>query len=441
MSNISQSPMYNLKAVLKETGLKADVLRAWERRYDLPKPQRSSGGHRLYSEYDIEIVKWLQARQAEGLGISRAVDLWNEITHAGRDPLLVYAPAGSLKVVDIAPAADSRLELFLRDWLEAGIAFDSDRAEDVLNQAFAIYPVETVCTEILQKGLSTIGSYWFLGKASVQQEHFISALAVRRIETLIAATPHPTREKAVLVGCPPGEWHTFSALLLHLMLRRRGLKVVYLGADIPIMQMEETAAAIHLDLIVLSAQQITTAASLRSTALALQELGIPLAYGGLIFNRAPGLRQRIPGHFLGESLPESINMVEQLVANPIPVPAAAGLDEKYLALARRFREKRVQIEERLMEMLREGNLSIEHIDEANTYFGNRLSAALELGDITFLEVDMDWVKRLLASRQIAASQMYPYLTAYSQAAAETMGDGSAPITGWIASYLANNTGG
>ena len=75
---ISRSPVYNLSAVLRETGLKADILRAWERRYALPKPQRTAGGHRIYSEYDIRIVKWLKARQLEGLSISRAVELWKE---------------------------------------------------------------------------------------------------------------------------------------------------------------------------------------------------------------------------------------------------------------------------------------------------------------------------------------------------------------------------
>ena len=64
--------------MLKETGIAADTLRAWERRYGLPKPERTSGGHRLYSQYDIQTIKWLMARQAEGLSISRAVEAWNE---------------------------------------------------------------------------------------------------------------------------------------------------------------------------------------------------------------------------------------------------------------------------------------------------------------------------------------------------------------------------
>ena len=84
---VSTTPAFNLKVVLKETGLAADTLRAWERRYGLPVPQRSAGGHRLYSQRDIETIKWLMKRQEDGLSISRAVDLWNEQIASGTDPL------------------------------------------------------------------------------------------------------------------------------------------------------------------------------------------------------------------------------------------------------------------------------------------------------------------------------------------------------------------
>ena len=62
---INNTPTYNLKVVIKETGIAADTLRAWERRYGLPMPERSSGGHRLHSQRDIDIVKWLMSRQRE----------------------------------------------------------------------------------------------------------------------------------------------------------------------------------------------------------------------------------------------------------------------------------------------------------------------------------------------------------------------------------------
>ena len=79
----SQEPIYTIKAVSKRTGIKTVTLRAWERRYGLPSPRRSEGGHRLYSEREIETIKWLVARQEEGLSISRAVDLWQQLLAQG----------------------------------------------------------------------------------------------------------------------------------------------------------------------------------------------------------------------------------------------------------------------------------------------------------------------------------------------------------------------
>ena len=108
-SAISKDPRYNLSFVLKETGLKADTLRAWERRYSLPAPQRTEGGHRLFSEYDIETIKWLIARQEEGVSIRLAVDLWRETVRRGQDPLdpsltdqydpAISIPEGGLEVL------------------------------------------------------------------------------------------------------------------------------------------------------------------------------------------------------------------------------------------------------------------------------------------------------------------------------------------------------
>src|SRR5688500_18333395 len=84
---VSTTPAYNLKVVLKETGLAGDTLRAWERRYRLPVPHRTAGAHRRYSQRDIETIKWLMKRQADGLSISRAVDMYNDLLASGSDPL------------------------------------------------------------------------------------------------------------------------------------------------------------------------------------------------------------------------------------------------------------------------------------------------------------------------------------------------------------------
>src|SRR5215212_1390860 len=101
ISMISTTPAFNLKVVLKETGIAADTLRAWERRYGLPMPQRSAGGHRLYSQRDIEIIKWLMKRQEAGLSISRAVDLWNEQIALGTDPLADLVQTASTTPIEL----------------------------------------------------------------------------------------------------------------------------------------------------------------------------------------------------------------------------------------------------------------------------------------------------------------------------------------------------
>lgn len=435
MSSISQIPAYNLKAVLKETGLKPDVLRAWERRYKLPKPQRTPGGHRLYSQHDIETLKWLRARQVEGFSISRAVELWKDIMDKGSDPLVEYLPASLPVIPDRQPVADARIEILRQNWLEASLAFDGNRADEILNQAFAIYPIETVCLDILQRALSEIGDYWYLDKITAQQEHFATTQASRRLEALIAAAPRPTRQQTILVGNPPGEWHTFSIQLLSLFLLRRGLKVVYLGANIPIEQLEETAAAIRPDLIVLAAQQLSTAATLHAVALTLQKEGIPLAYGGLIFNRIPRLRQRISGHFLGETLDEAIYMIEKLAVAAVPVLHPTRDLAACQQLARQYEEKRPLIEIRLFDMLQKIGLHPEIIGEANNFFGNGLSAALELGDPAFLEADLKWVSGLLTRTRIPTQMLMHYLVASKQAIQSQMGSASDPIIAWISSYI------
>ena len=58
-----KAPVYNLKAVVKETGLNPATLRAWERRYGMPQPQRTEGGHSQYCQHDIDTLQWMIARQ------------------------------------------------------------------------------------------------------------------------------------------------------------------------------------------------------------------------------------------------------------------------------------------------------------------------------------------------------------------------------------------
>ncbi len=435
----TNAPLFNLKAVLKETGIKADVLRAWERRYGLPMPDRSGGGHRLYSQRDIDTIKWLMARQEDGLSISRAVDLWREVETEGRDPLTdplkPSAPSpvmGPVVTMPLGPA--SNLDQLRQQWLQACMAYNEMLAESLLNQALSMYPPEMVVAEVLQRGLHDIGELWFQNKATVQQEHFASALAMRRVDTLLAGTPMPAFAQSIIVACPPEEWHTFTPLMLSLFLRRRGWNVIYLGANNPNARLLETVRAIQPRLLILSSQQLTTAATLMKTTAELAEKGVQVAYGGRIFNILPGLRSRIHGHFLGETIEDAMLAVDNLIKYPRLAPEVHPVDYLYIEALETFKTKRGLIELSVADYYRARNLSMQHVQTSNEFFGNIVAAALNLGDISYINPDLDWLRNLMIQYDYAPDRVYPYIHAYASGMQLHMGAHAQMIADWAAQY-------
>ena len=160
-----KTPTYNLKAVLSETGIKSHTIRAWERKYGLPRPVRSKGKHRIYTQHDISVVKWLMARLDEGMTIRRAAELWDNIEEKGGNRLdYVTLQQDDLNLVF---ENGDTLGDIRNAWIKNCLKFDDEATEKFLTQAFAIYPIKMVCLEILQKGLAQIGDLWFQNEATV----------------------------------------------------------------------------------------------------------------------------------------------------------------------------------------------------------------------------------------------------------------------------------
>ena len=431
---LSTTPAYNLKVVLKETGLAADTLRAWERRYGLPMPQRTAGGHRLYSQRDIETIKWLMKRQEEGLSISRAVDLWNEQLASGTDPLAdriqnSRIPASTLP---IPYQPETNLDSHREAWIQACMEFNESAAEQTLNQAFSMFPVEAVCLEVLQKGMSEIGNRWYTNRASVQQEHFASALAMRRLDALLSASPSPTRNQTVLVGCPAEEWHTFTPLLLSLLLRRRGLNVIYLGANVPEEQFANTVQDLKADLVVLVAQQLITAATLQHTAQVLASKKIQVGFGGRIFSIHPELHHSIAGHFLGQHLPSAVEQVELILDHRIKQSIPRPASPEYTAAHQAFISKRGQIELTFRQILEPLFISPENIKTGIDFLGDNITAALQLGNMSHVSTEVDWLKALLQAYETDPQLLIHFIETYSAAVNKNINGLGRPIFQWLA---------
>jgi DNA-binding transcriptional MerR regulator len=441
MQSEESEATYNLKAVIRETGVKADTLRAWERRYGLPAPVRTPGGHRLYSGEDIEMLKWLVLRQEEGVAISQAVAMWQRLQEKGHDPLQKWPtpqPAAEPPERLLSPTSPEgtetdNLERLRQHWLQGCLAFDEQSADTAVTQALAMYSPEQVCAAIFQKGLAEIGMQWYAGNVTPQQEHFASALAARRVEALIHGTPPPVHSGRIVIGCAPEDEHTFSPLLLSLLLRRRGRDVLYLGANVPTEHFETTVATTSPRLVILTAQTLHSAATTLHTGQLMAREGVPFAWGGIIFASRPAIRQRMPGWYLGDVLQNAPTVVEQILTTSRPQPVPLPRSAAYREAETLFMNRLPRIEAHIWDAMPDGAVSPGQLYRANQDMARTIAAALSLGDITLAGEDITWLEGLLInySYRFPTTVLTNYLNLYRQAIDAVLGERGTLISHWL----------
>jgi methanogenic corrinoid protein MtbC1 len=307
-------------------------------------------------------------------------------------------------------------------WVQACLAFDERSAETILNQAFAVYPPEAVTQHVIQRGLAEIGQGWYRGQITVQQEHFATELAMRRLEAQVAAAPPPSRSGRILVVCPPGENHSFPALLITFLLRRTGWDVIYLGANVPMGELDKTLESTRPKLVILAAQSLITASSLAEMAEVLAEKGILVAYGGGIFVRIPDLKAHIAGHYLGDDIGGIHSRVESVLSASAEPQDPAPTPPEMMELHDLFLSRRASLGILLLEDSRLSAIRPEHLDLAHRQLSSNIASALSLGDLAYLEEDLTWVQGLLSNLSLPPQIVSLYLEHYAEAIESTLGE-------------------
>lgn len=307
---VSNEPTYNAKAVTMQTGVTPATLRAWERRYGILLPDRTSGGHRLYSARDIAAIKWLKAHIEQGMTISRASALLQKQLYQAPGTPTVTRPVE-------APQTGRSLEAIKLDLYEALVDFDELTADEILSQAYSLHPIELVCTEVIEAVLVKLGTAWANGTISISTEHFASNYLRRKLIALIT-DGRATRAGTIAIGCAPTDLHEMGILLLSIFLRRRGWHVVYLGQAVPLEDLTTSLPQIQPDVLVLASTVKESAVMLKDVQAALQQLPRDqrpiFAFGGPAFNEHPELRDEVPGVFLGETVQDGVAAIERLLS-------------------------------------------------------------------------------------------------------------------------------
>ncbi len=125
--------IYSIGAVERMLGIPAATVRNWEERYGLVKPERSAGGHRLYTRAQVEQLRFVKERLDRGLQPAEAHRLLGEELGRGGDfrgpeegeP----GPRLLILLAERDPYAAEFAEFFLRtEGYEVVVALDADDA-------------------------------------------------------------------------------------------------------------------------------------------------------------------------------------------------------------------------------------------------------------------------------------------------------------------------
>lgn len=216
-------PLLTIGAVARLTGIPAATIRAWERRYGIPRPSRTASGRRLYRAADLALLRQLRTRQTSAAALAAA---WRE-THA-------------------APAPDASLLAALR---HARVA----AAEQRLDELVGLLSTEAFLEQVL----------WPLASALEQLSPAAAWLAVqlvrRRLLALLAALTVPGEAPLVVAGLGRSD---LRVLALGLQLARRGVPVLALGLGVPLAILPELLRTLPARALVVEGGEAPTLAAL-----------------------------------------------------------------------------------------------------------------------------------------------------------------------------------
>lgn len=362
----SDVPMFNTKAVVQQTGVPGPTLRAWERRYALLSPERANNAYRLYSERDIALIRWLKGRIDSGMSISQAVALYRHLQEeyqqgrlalqspyrtSDHEPFFQIATHSSLPESSLHPLLQEQEQALLSSEISASAQvwqqmieeavqhgyrpaellvslrerligafrlFDDAGANMVMGVMLAVYSVEQVCTDLIMPVLWQIGQLWVDGDISVAVEHFASNFFRALLLHLFHTAPMLRQGALAIVCCAPGEPHELGSLMLALFMRRRGVRVAYLGQAIETEGLIASIKQLKPALVCVSLTMSSYLPALIHLGRMVQHLPQPrptFVFGGQVFAQFGGITSQIYGMYLNGELKDVAeqlcNVVEQ----------------------------------------------------------------------------------------------------------------------------------
>lgn len=299
-------PSYNIKAVAQMVGVLPVTLRAWERRYGFPSPSRGGQGYRLYSEHDLQTLRWLKSQLEAGMNIGQAAQQLHQMRQTGKDPTsdeFLYNEQ-SLSMANLQAKVFSGLK-----------QYNTQSAADALRQALNLFGVDAVFSDLIEPILVQIGDEWHKGQMSVSDEHFITEFFQEQLLSMLSVTVKPFRIGTIVAGCMPGELHEIGLLMMVILLRMRGWNVIFLGQNLHLDRLDELIRSLNPRLLLFSATLPETASQVQNLINVMRKIDKPgpmVVLGGHGFEEIAS-KVDIPHPILSGTRAEMINTMERLI--------------------------------------------------------------------------------------------------------------------------------
>jgi MerR family transcriptional regulator, light-induced transcriptional regulator len=215
---------FTIKDLENLSGIKAHTIRIWEQRYSFLKPERTDTNIRYYSNKELKTVLNIALLNRYGYKISH-IDKMSEAEI--REKLL------SLNQMQ------AQQERIVNELIQHMVDMDIERFELVLENYIMARGIERSITQIIFPFLERIGVLWLTSHINPAQEHLVSNVIRQKLIVGIEGVSTSLRvDKTVLLFLPEGEYHEMGLLFMYYILKSRGVKTVYLGANIPLDDVE-----------------------------------------------------------------------------------------------------------------------------------------------------------------------------------------------------------
>lgn len=217
---------YSIKDLEFFSGIKAHTLRIWEQRYHILTPKRSETNIRYYNDEDLKYLLNVSLLYQSNYRISRIAkmdkyEVAKEVFQLSKDE---QDRNGRLNELTISM-----------------IDMDEEKLEKTLSTNILQEGFEKTMISLLLPFLKKTGILWQTGAINPAQEHFISNLIRQKLIVAIdgqTVTNDPNADKYLLF-LPEEENHEIGLLFAHFILKSRQKRVFYLGANVPLRDIQE----------------------------------------------------------------------------------------------------------------------------------------------------------------------------------------------------------